>query len=152
MKFTIIVVGKSKFSFVEEGVNHYRKQISHLATIDYVELKDAGAKERESENIEDAIEKRKVGPQKIYLLDEKGKTYGSLAWAQHLGALKERGIQNFIFVIGGAYGHTDSLREKYESLSLSPFTFPHDLVRVIFLEQAYRALHILSGGKYHHEG
>jgi len=152
LKFTIIVVGKSKFAFVEEGVAHYRKQISHFASLDYVELKDSLNKAKESESIQEAIEKRKVGPQKVYLLDEKGKTYTSLAWAQYLGALKERGIQNFIFVIGGAYGHTDALREQYELLSLSSFTFPHDLARVIFLEQAYRALHILSGGKYHHEG
>jgi 23S rRNA (pseudouridine1915-N3)-methyltransferase len=67
-----------------------------------------------------------------------------------LEALQDQGVQRFAFLVGGAYGFTDEMRGRFSLLSLSKMTFPHDVARVLIAEQVYRALHILSGGKYHH--
>jgi 23S rRNA (pseudouridine1915-N3)-methyltransferase len=124
-----------------------------MAEIEYIELKDHGsAKGKEADLFMETLKRRRFleGGTKIFLLDEKGKSYRSEDFAQHLGALRDQGIQRFVFVIGGAYGFTEEMRKTYPLLSLSPMTFPHDLARLVLAEQIYRALHILAGGKYHH--
>ncbi|MGZ3711258.1 MAG: 23S rRNA (pseudouridine(1915)-N(3))-methyltransferase RlmH [Bdellovibrionota bacterium] len=155
MKFVIFAVGKGKFPFVEQGLAHYFKNIGHMAEIELVELKDAASdKEKEAELFLAALKKRKLleeGKARIFLLDERGKQYSSRAWAEQFGALRDQGVQQIVLLIGGAYGFTDAFRERFPQFSLSKMTFPHDLVRLILAEQIYRALHILSGGKYHHD-
>jgi 23S rRNA (pseudouridine1915-N3)-methyltransferase len=155
MKFVIFAVGKGKFPFVEQGLAHYFKNIGHMAEIELVELKDqASDKEKEAELFLAALKKRKLleeGKARIFLLDERGKQYSSRAWAEQFGALRDQGVQQFVLVIGGAFGFTDAMRDRFPQFSLSKLTFPHDLVRLILAEQIYRALHILSGGKYHHD-
>lgn len=154
MKFTLLVIGKSKFPFVEEGLKHYLKNIGHFCEVEVVELKDQSSqREKEAEALLQAIKKRSEGRTQVILLDERGKTYTSPQLAQKIGAWRDQGVQKFLFVIGGAYGFTDAIRAEHkELLSLSSLTFPHDLIRLFLSEQIYRALHILSGGKYHHEG
>jgi 23S rRNA (pseudouridine1915-N3)-methyltransferase len=156
MKFLVVVVGKGKFPFVQAGVEHYLKATGHMAEIDWLELKDhASNKEQECEAILEALKKRKIlgdGKNRVILLDERGKQYSSPELAQELRQRADSGTQRFVFVIGGAYGFTDAMRAEFPLFSLSKLTLPHDLVRVFLLEQIYRSLHILSGGKYHHEG
>ena len=155
MKFTFLVIGRSKFGFVEAGVKHYLENIRHMAEAELVELRDHGSeKEKEAEAFLEALSKRKLldGKCRVFLLDERGKTYSSEEFAAQLEALQDQGVQRFAFVIGGAYGFTDEMRARFSLLSLSKMTFPHDVVRVILTEQVYRALHILKGGKYHHGG
>jgi 23S rRNA (pseudouridine1915-N3)-methyltransferase len=155
MKFVIVAVGRAKFPFVEQGLAHYFKNIGHMAEIELLELKDAASdKAKEEEVFLAAFKKRKYledGKARILLLDERGKQYTSRAWAEQLGALRDQGVQTFVLVIGGAYGFTDAMRERFPQFSLAKLTFPHDLVRLILAEQIYRALHILAGGKYHHD-
>ncbi len=155
MKFFIMAVGKGKFPFVEQGLVHYFKNIGHMAEIELIELKDQESdKEKEAELFLAALKKRKFledGKTRIFLLDEKGKQFTSRAWAEQFGSLRDQGVQQFVLVIGGAYGFTDAMRERFSLFSLSKLTFPHDLVRLILAEQIYRALHILAGGKYHHD-
>jgi 23S rRNA (pseudouridine1915-N3)-methyltransferase len=153
LKFVFLVVGRSKFPFVDDGLQHYFENIRHLAELEYVELKEAGGRRpSEAEIFELALKRRKFldGRTKVFLLDERGKAYGSEKFASLLGTLRDQGVQRFVFVIGGAYGFSGEMRDRYSLLSLSPMTFPHDLARLILAEQVYRALHILSGGKYHH--
>lgn len=151
-----MVIGKNKFPFVEAGLAHYLENIRHMAEVEYIELKDHQSdKEKEAELFLEALKKRKVlqeGKARVILLDERGKQFSSKDFAQHLGALRDQGVQRFVFLIGGAYGFTDEMRGQFPLLSLSKMTLPHDLVRLMLAEQIYRALHILSGGKYHHEG
>lgn len=155
MKFLVVAIGKAKFPFVEQGLAHYFKNIGHMASIELLELKDAESdKEREEEVFLAALKKRKLlddGKARIFLLDERGKLLDSRAWAGQFGALRDQGVQQFVLLIGGAYGFTDALRARFPQFSLSKLTFPHDLVRLILAEQIYRALHILAGGKYHHD-
>lgn len=134
---------------MKEGLAHYLENIGHMAEVEYLELKDqASRKGKEAESIQEALLKRKY--KKVFLLDERGKEFSSEEFASFLGKLRDGGQQQIAFVVGGAYGFTDELRALYPKISLSKMTFPHDLARLFLAEQLYRALHILSGGKYHH--
>lgn len=155
MKFHLVYFGKSKFSFVEQGIEHYQKAVKTMGVeLQLVELKESSqTPEKESEEFEKWLKKQawfQAGKNSVYLLDDKGKSYSSESFAQELKKQEDQSIRNILFLIGGAYGHNKELRKKYRLLSLSEMTFPHDLVRVILLEQLYRALQIQNGGKYHH--
>lgn len=157
MKFSIVLVGKSKFPFVEQGFEHYLKNIRNMAEIEIITVKDHAAdKEKEAAMIKDTLQKRKLlgdGKIRFFLLDEKGKTYTSVKFAERLTAWADQGARQVVFLIGGAFGFTDEMRKTFpEHLSFSAMTFPHDLIRLFLAEQIYRALHIQAGGKYHHEG
>lgn len=155
MKFTFLCIGKSKFPFVEQGLAHYLEQIGHMAEAEILVLKDqASDQKREQEHLLEALNKRKYlddGKVRVTLLDERGKPQSSRDFAAGLGALRDQGVQRFVYVVGGAYGFSDELRARFGLLSLSKMTFPHDLARLLLAEQVYRALQILAGGKYHHD-
>jgi 23S rRNA (pseudouridine1915-N3)-methyltransferase len=85
------------------------------------------------------------------LLDERGKQMTSQAFSEYLQRTMNRGVRNLTFITGGAFGFSDAVYDRVkERISLSSMTFPHQLVRLIFLEQLYRALTILKGESYHH--
>jgi 23S rRNA (pseudouridine1915-N3)-methyltransferase len=156
VKFSLIAFGRSKFAFVDSGLVHYLEQIGHLAdSAELLELKDQGSDpKKEMEFLLATLQKRKLlesGKTRVFLLDERGKLATSREFAASLGALRDQGVQRFVFVIGGAYGFPPALRERFPLLSLSKLTFPHDLARLVLAEQVYRALHILKGGAYHHD-
>jgi 23S rRNA (pseudouridine1915-N3)-methyltransferase len=89
--------------------------------------------------------------ERVVLLDERGKGLTSMQFAGQLGAWRDQGVRQVVFLIGGAYGVTDAIRERADLvLSLSAMTFPHQLVRLLFAEQLYRAFAILGGRPYHH--
>ncbi len=124
-----------------------------MAKLEEVVLPEAGRGEpawqqrTESERILAAL---KPG-EKVVVLDERGKQLTSPGFAQRLGTWRDQGARELAFVIGGAYGMTEAVRERADLvLSLSPMVFPHQLVRVLFAEQLYRALSILKGTGYHH--
>lgn len=86
------------------------------------------------------------------LLDEHGKEFSSLDWARNLELKATRLLKDLVFVIGGPYGFSQAVHDRAdEHLSLSRMTYSHQLVRVVFLEQLYRALTIIKGEPYHHE-
>lgn len=155
MKFTIVAFGRAKFSFVEKGLEHYLENIRHTAECELIELKDQESdREKEANVLLDALKKRKLlgdGKTRIFLLDERGKVAGSREFAEQLSRLRDQGVQRFVFVIGGAFGFPESLRQEHALLSLSKMTFPHDLARLVLAEQLYRALQINAGTKYHHD-
>jgi 23S rRNA (pseudouridine1915-N3)-methyltransferase len=85
------------------------------------------------------------------VLDERGAALTSTAFAGKLGAWRDQGVKHVVFIIGGAYGMTDEVRLRADLLlALSAMTFPHQLVRVLFAEQLYRAVGILNESPYHH--
>lgn len=89
---------------------------------------------------------------RVFLLDEKGKEYTSMEMSNFIDKQMNAGVKNIAFVVGGPFGFGEEIRALADSsLALSKMTFPHDLVRVIFLEQLYRAFSILRNEKYHHE-
>lgn len=105
-------------------------------------------KEKEGELI---LKKIRPGD-RVVLLDEKGRRFTSVAWAAHLGKMIDNGTKSIVFVIGGAYGFSDRVKEAASELvSLSDMTFSHQIIRLFFEEQLYRAFTILKGEPYHNE-
>ncbi len=154
MKFLFLAVGKPKHRFYQEGFQHYLTQISHFGEVECIEVKEQSAQpEKEAELLLEVLTRKKLleGLNRIYLLDDAGKSFTSETFAQMIGSLQDQGIQRMVFVVGGAYGFPESLKKQFSRISLSSLLFPHDLARLVLAEQVYRALHILRGGKYHHE-
>jgi len=106
---------------------------------------------KEVQNQEAALWMKRIkSTDHLVLLDERGKEFDSIAFAEHLNALEGR-VNHLIFVIGGPYGFSEEVYRKAQAkISLSRLTFSHQLVRLIFLEQLYRAYTILKGEPYHH--
>lgn len=144
-RIRILAVGKVRKAWVRDGIALYRKRLPGLAI---VELRDS-APEREAA----AIRAELRPDERLVVLTEEGHSLHSRALATHLAALQASGeASRLAFAIGGADGLEPALRsEAFMRLSLSPLTFPHDLARLLLLEQLYRAQSILQGGPYHRD-
>lgn len=152
-KIILLCVGSLKALWARQGSEEFAERIRHSFAFDVVEVpagkqKDpAKQREEESQRLLAALEKREG---EVWVLDESGKAMTSKAFASSLGALRDAG-RPAIFVLGGAFGLTDAVRKRANRiLKLSDMTFPHELCRLIFLEQLYRATEINKGGAYHH--
>lgn len=140
-RIRLIVVGKVRKSWIREGIALLLKRLPGLSIL---EVRDGGM-EREAGALLLAIKP----DEQLVVLSEDGECITSVKFAQKLSQL---GSERLAFVIGGAAGLDASLKEKAAwCLSLSPMTFPHELARLILLEQLYRAQSILQGGPYHRE-
>jgi 23S rRNA (pseudouridine1915-N3)-methyltransferase len=147
----IIAIGKKHESWIEAGVERYQKRLRKPFDVEWVLLPHSskeGLQAREDES--GRILSRLAPPDFVLLLDERGELLDSSA----LSRLFEQTLASasLTIVIGGAYGVNDELRARANrTLSLSPLVFPHQLVRLIVVEQIYRAEQIARGGAYHHE-
>ena len=138
-RIRIIAVGKVRKGWVQEGVALYRKRLPGLVI---TELKDA-TMAKEAEAITAALQ----ADERLVVLTEEGRSLDSLSFAEQL---RDSGSDRLAFVIGGADGLDPGLKARASwRLSLSPMTFPHELARLLLLEQLYRATSILQGGPYH---
>jgi 23S rRNA (pseudouridine1915-N3)-methyltransferase len=138
-RIRILAVGKVRKGWVSEGVALYRKRLPGLEVL---ELRDGGMA-REAEAITAALRPE----ERLVVLTEEGETFSSPAFAEQL---RDSGSDRLAFVIGGADGLDPWLKARASwRLSLSPMTFPHELARLLLLEQLYRATSILQGGPYH---
>jgi len=151
----VIWVGKSQPRFVEEGVAFYRERIAHFQPVELVEVRAGGHSGRDPEQAlrreGEAILKRLVPDDPVVLLDEGGRQRSTAALADWLAALQSRAGRPLTLVVGGAYGVDPSVRRRADHvLSLSPLTWPHQLVRVMLLEQLYRCCSLRAGHAYHH--
>jgi 23S rRNA (pseudouridine1915-N3)-methyltransferase len=157
MKVKLIVVGKTKKSFLTEGEKEYQKRLRRYLDVELIELADVkNAKKRSEEEIKreesKAILSKITTSDYVELLDEQGKQYTSVKFAKHLEHHFVRGGQTLVFVVGGPYGfHEDVYQRANDKLSLSKLTFSHQMVRLFFIEQLYRAMTILKGEPYHHQ-
>ena len=156
MKITLLVVGKTTDVRLQTLIDDYCQRLTHYVPFSIVvipELKNTKAlseaqqKEREGQEI-----LRFASPSTdMILLDEHGNEYRSIEWAewwQH----RMTGGRDLLFVIGGPYGFSDAVYQRANGkISLSKMTFSHQLIRLLFVEQAYRAMTILRGEPYHHE-
>ncbi len=142
----LITVGKLKEPSWRERAGEYAKRLRPYTALEMIELRDADAG-REGERILKALEKERGH---IFALAEEGRCGPSTALAQRLDSLRTGG-QDAVFLIGGAYGLSDAVKARADTLlSLSPMTFTHEMARVVLLEQLYRAFTILQGTGYHH--
>lgn len=151
---TLLCIGSLKFSWAKDACKDFADRLSHVLKLEIVELPAGKAREadrqqeEESERIITALEKRSGI---VWVLDERGKEMTSQVFAKELQVAKDRGDE-VTFVLGGAYGLNDAVRKKANRLlRLSAMTLPHELCRVVFLEQLYRAGEIGKGSGYHHE-
>lgn len=155
MNIKLVVVGKTDMDYIAAGIEDYLKRLKHYIGFELVAipaLRDAGqcspdrVKQREAE----LILKQMEHADRVVLLDEKGKELTSVGFSQMLQKEMNSGIRTLMFVIGGAYGFDASVYAKaHVRLSLSQMTFNHQMVRLFFVEQLYRAMTILRGEKYH---
>jgi 23S rRNA (pseudouridine1915-N3)-methyltransferase len=141
-RIRILAVGKVRKGWVQEGVSLYRKRLPGLVI---TELKDS-TMAKEAEAITAALHP----DERLVVLTEEGQTFASVPFAEQL---RGSGSERIAFVIGGAEGVAEVLKaQAHWRLSLSPMTFPHELARLLLLEQLYRASTILLGGPYHRPG
>ena len=157
MKIQLIVIGKTNQDFVEKGMREFFNRLQHYLPFEIKVIPDIKnaknlsfeqQKEKEGELILKSIKQTDY----IVLLDEHGKEFTSLQFAEYLEKKTHAISKNLIFVIGGSYGFSDKVKElAKEKISLSKMTFSHQLIRLIFVEQVYRAMTILNNEPYHHQ-
>ncbi len=150
MRYRVIAVGRLKRGFFSAGCQHYVERLQPLSRLEVVEIKEgragdaAAVREAESTALLAAAQGRAVA------LDERGRAFDTRALAAHLDALEVRGISQLSLLVGGAEGHAPWLRERTEEAwSLSPLTLPHELARLVLLEQLYRVETLRAGHPYH---
>lgn len=157
MEIELLTVGKTTIRFVEDGITEYSKRLKHYIPYSIKSLPDvknaskmdqAKQKEAEGEKILDTISNSDF----VVLLDERGKQYSSIEFSAFLEKQMISGRRKVVFVVGGPYGFSQPVYDRADSLlSLSKMTFNHEMVRLFFTEQIYRAMTILRGEPYHHE-
>lgn len=157
MKISLIVIGKTDTNYFTDAVNEYRKRLEHYIPFEIQVIPDIKntkslttdqQKEKEGELILKSLQPGDY----IVLLDEKGKEYTSVQFASYIEKKTHTVAKRLIFVIGGPYGFSQAVYEKAnEKITLSRMTFSHQMVRLIFVEQLYRAMTILNNEPYHHE-
>jgi 23S rRNA (pseudouridine1915-N3)-methyltransferase len=157
MKIRFVVIGKTEEEYLRIGISGYLDRIKRYVPIEYLELpalKNAASLSipeqqlREQEIFMKHIHKGET----IILLDERGKQLGSKELAQYLNLRMLSGIKSLVFLAGGPYGfHSDMKKQAHELISLSKMTFSHQMVRLLFTEQLYRAFTIIRNESYHHE-
>lgn len=158
MNITFVTVGKMKEKFFRDAVAEYQKRLSKYCKLDIIEVPDEKTPDKVSGLLEDQIKQREA--QRILknikenayciALTIDGRKRDSVNLAEHIEQLGLCGKSNLVFVIGGSLGLHDSVIERAdEKLSFSDMTFPHQLMRVILIEQIYRCYRIINGEPYH---
>jgi len=157
MKITLLVIGRTEADYLIKGIDIYQKRLEHYipfsinvipALKNTKTLSELQQKQKEGELLLAQIKPTDV----LILLDENGKQFSSVAFASYLEKQMVAGTRSMVFVVGGPYGFSDEVYKKATGkISLSEMTFSHQMVRLIFVEQIYRAMTILKGEPYHHQ-
>lgn len=154
MKITLIIVGRTKEKWLIDGENEYKKRLSAFCDLQIIEVAEekGGIPEEEIQKREgERILAKIASSEFVVLLDDKGKERSSEELAEWLRHIRDFKTGAVTLVVGGPYGFSEAVYTRAnEQISLSKLTFTHQMVRVILLEQLYRAFSILSGRKYHH--
>ncbi|MBI5218451.1 MAG: 23S rRNA (pseudouridine(1915)-N(3))-methyltransferase RlmH [Bacteroidia bacterium] len=156
MKTTLLLTGETHFDYIARGIKLYQDRIRHYLPLETRIIPDL--KNTMSLPVEMIKEKEGMAQLKkvtetdfVVLLDENGRDYNSIQFAKYIEN-KMQYSKNVVFIIGGAYGFSEEVYKRAdEKISLSKMTFSHQIIRLIFFEQMYRAMTIIRGEKYHHE-
>lgn len=152
-----MTIGKTRIPYVCAGIAEYTKRLERYVPFSLVELPDiksAKAMSEEQQKVEEGkiMLKKITSSDLVILLDERGKEYRSVEFAQYLERLMISGKKRTVFIVGGPYGFSEEIYARADGkLSLSKMTFNHEMVRMFFIEQIYRGMTILRGEPYHHE-
>jgi 23S rRNA (pseudouridine1915-N3)-methyltransferase len=157
MNIKLIAIGKTDDKNLQSLIDTYVKRLSHYIKFELEIIPDL----KNVKNLSEIQQKEKEGEQIlsrvnpadfIVLLDENGKSYSSLSFANELQKKMNAGIKTLVFVIGGPYGFSDNVYQKaQQKIALSQMTFSHQMVRLFFVEQLYRGFTILRNEPYHHQ-
>ncbi|MBK7761968.1 MAG: 23S rRNA (pseudouridine(1915)-N(3))-methyltransferase RlmH [Bacteroidetes bacterium] len=157
MNIQLWTLGKENTKLVDAGIEEYTKRINRylpfqIISIDNGKISKSLPKIQLLEKEASLVVEKLLDRDLLIVLDEKGKSFTSLEFAEKMNHFMNLSPQRIIFLIGGSYGIDETLKKKAVLLlGLSKFTFPHQLVRLLFTEQLYRAFSILKNEKYHHE-
>lgn len=155
MKITLLTVGKTENNYLSEGTRIYYERLQHYIKFDFIEVVlPKTSKKLQPEQLKEAEGKLLIKhfqeADMVILLDEKGRQYTSEAFAGYLQKTMNAGTRNLMFVVGGAFGFSQEVYAKCTGkLALSEMTFSHQMVRLFFMEQLYRAFTILKNEPYH---
>lgn len=151
-RITLLTVGRLRETWARDACALYAERLGASCDLRVAELPASKARTGTEQQLEESerllAQLRAIGG-RIVVLDETGKGMTSQVFAQFIGAARDRG-EPLTFVLGGAYGLTDAVRKIGTAMKLSDMTLPHELCRVVFLEQLYRAHEIGKGSGYHH--
>jgi len=157
MKIKLLCMGKTDTEFIIQGIKEYEKRLKHYIPYESIlipdikqskNLTEIQQKEKESE----AILKLLKDSDYVVLLDENGKELSSVDFSKFVEKQIIMGIKSVVFIVGGPYGFSKQMYDRAKAkISLSKMTFSHQMVRLIFTEQLYRAMTILKGEPYHHQ-
>lgn len=158
MRITIITVGKIKEKFYRDAIGEYEKRLSKYCKLEIKEVADEKTPDQASENVNQQILEKEgeriknLIPKDSYVipLAIEGKKYDSVGFSQMIQKNTVSGVSHITFIIGGSLGIMDEIKKaSNQMISFSDMTFPHQLMRVILLEQIYRAFRIINGEPYH---
>ena len=157
MKIVLAVVGKTTNGYLRQGIDEYTSRLSHYIpfSIEYIDdvkntrnLSEQQQKTAEGKSILAMLDKGDY----VVLLDEHGKEFTSVQFSKYIEKRMASGARRMVLVVGGPYGFRQDVYDRAnELLSLSKMTFPHEMIRLIFTEQLYRAMTIINHEPYHHE-
>jgi 23S rRNA (pseudouridine1915-N3)-methyltransferase len=157
MKLALLQTGKTDEAYIRDAVAVYEKRTAKYARFEILTLPDI----RNAKNMPASVLKEKEAEQMltvfrpddmVILLDDKGKEYTTMQFSAFLGEKMMSSKKRILFVIGGAWGFDEKIYARADhKMSLSKLTFSHQLVRLLFAEQLYRALTVIAGDPYHHE-
>lgn len=157
MKITFLVLGKTDDKYINEGISKYLSRLKHYIKFELIEIPDLKNTRNLREDQQKAkeaelLQKVLSSTDHVILLDEKGTEFTSRQFSEFLNKKMVSGIQNLVFIVGGPYGFDESIYKLSQGkISLSKLTFSHQMVRLFFIEQVYRAFTILKGEPYHHD-
>lgn len=157
MKISLVVIGKTDAGYLIEAIEEYKSRLTHYIPFEMEVIPDV----KNAKNLSEAQQKEKEGEMilktlqpgdYLVLLDDKGKEYTSMQFSAYLEKKMHSVPKRLVFVVGGPYGFSEAVYgATSEKISLSKMTFSHQMVRLIFIEQIYRAMTILNHEPYHHE-
>jgi 23S rRNA (pseudouridine1915-N3)-methyltransferase len=156
MKITLLLTGKTEDAYLKEGIDKYLGRLKYYTKIEVVEipeLKNTKALSQEQQKAKEAepVLKKLLPTDHVILLDEKGTQLSSPQFAAYLDKKAISSVNNLVFIVGGPYGFDESVYLRAnDKISLSRMTFSHQMVRLFFTEQLYRAFTIIKGEPYHH--
>ena len=158
MKITVIAVGRIKEIFYRDAVAEYTKRLGRYCKLEIIQIEDEKTPDKAGTSMDDAVRYKEAErilkhvreDAFVIVLDIQGKAYDSEDFAKEIERLATMGISHIQFVIGGSIGLHEDVKKKADlTVSFSKMTFPHQLMRVILLEQVYRAYRIINGEPYH---
>ena len=157
MKISLVVIGKTNGKFLIDGINEYTKRLSFYIPFNIVYLPDIKNNKKlsfeQQKTQEGAILLGEIDKSDyVVLLDEHGKEFTSIEFSRYIEKKMTTVSKRLVFVVGGPYGFSNEVKERAnEKISLSKMTFSHEMIRLIYTEQLYRAMTIINNEPYHHE-